>query len=84
MSDDREQGSEVARLLKQIGQEYESALQGLTGLAQGTSQHTFITKKMENMDKLQHELEAIVGDVAIAMICNQLGDISDTTGLPAS
>ncbi len=55
------QGSEVARLRKQIKAEYESASQGLQGLAQGTSKHEFITRRMENMGKIQEELEKLVG-----------------------
>jgi hypothetical protein len=43
----QEQGSEVARLLKQIREEYAAAQQGLSGLAYGTSRHAFITAKME-------------------------------------
>ncbi len=73
MSDDQEHGSEVARLLTQISQEYESAWQGLTGLSQGSSRHTFITAKMEKMGQLQDRLETIVGkQSAAAMICEQL------------
>ena len=41
-----EHGSEVARLLLRISQEYEAAQRGLTGLAFGTSKHEFITAKM--------------------------------------
>ncbi len=69
----QEQRSEVARLLTQIGLEYEAARQGLSGLAAGTSQHTFITQKMENMGRCHQELQHLVGEVpAIAMIAEQL------------
>lgn len=68
-----EQRSEVARLLAQISAEYEAAQRGLTGLAFGTSQHSFITSKMERMGELHTELKTIVGDKAIAMIADQLG-----------
>lgn len=47
-----EQRSEVARLLAQISAEYEAAQRGLTGLAYGTSQHEFITARMENMGQI--------------------------------
>jgi hypothetical protein len=43
MSDANAQGSEVARLLRQIRDEYTSAQRGLTGLAYGSSQHKIIT-----------------------------------------
>ena len=70
-----EQGSEVARLLEQITAEYEAAQRGLTGLACGTSQHEFITRRMEHMDQLHGELQSIVGDIAIAMIAEQLNNV---------
>ena len=68
----QEHGSEVARLLSQIGAEYEAAQRGLTGLSCGTSQHEFITARMEHMGQLHHQLQSIVGDVAIAMIADRL------------
>src|SRR5712692_5828905 len=68
----QEQRSEVARLLSQISAEYEAAQRGLTGLAYGTSQHDFITARMENMGQLHGELQLLVGDIAIAMIAEQL------------
>ncbi len=56
MSDAQNSGSEVARLLAQIREEYEAAERGLSGLTQGTSKHEFVTKKMENMGKLHSQL----------------------------
>ncbi len=70
-----EQRSEVARLLAQISAEYESAQRGLTGLAYGTAKHEFITARMENMSQLHSELHEIVGDVAIAMVADQLNSV---------
>jgi hypothetical protein len=64
--------SEVARLLSQISAEYEAAQRGLTGLSYGTSQHEFITARMENMGQLHTQLQTLVGDRAIAMIADQL------------
>ncbi len=71
-----EQRSEVARLLAQISEEYEAAQRGLTGLAFGTAQHEFITARMENMGQLHSQLQTIVGDAAIAMIAEELNNIS--------
>jgi hypothetical protein len=68
-------GSEVARLLSQITAEYEAAQRGLTGLAFGTSQHEFITARMENMGQLHSELQTIVGDSAIALIADALNNV---------
>jgi len=78
------QRSEVARLLKQIRDEYESAQQGLSGLASGTSQHVFITCKMEHMGKLQEELQDLIGDEATALIVQQLEALPDMPRLTIS
>jgi hypothetical protein len=71
-----EQRSEVARLLAQISAEYEAAQRGLTGLCYGTSQHEFITTRMENMGYIHNQLHSLVGDAAIAMIADQLNTAS--------
>ncbi len=70
----QEQRSEVARLLTQISEEYEAAQRGLTGLSYGTSQHEFITARMENMGRNLRELQDLVGEMpAIAMVASHLG-----------
>jgi hypothetical protein len=74
MSGTKAQGSEVARLLQQIRQEYESAQLGLTGLAYGTSQHKIITEKMEHISQWHEELQALVGDAAMELVAQQLSD----------
>lgn len=53
---DRENQSEVARLLEQIREEYESAARGLRGFRQGTSQHSFINARYELIGQLNDEL----------------------------
>ncbi len=55
----QEQRSEVAKLLSQISAEYEAAQRGLTGLAHGTSQHEFITARMEHMGQLHGQLQGV-------------------------
>lgn len=70
-----EQRSEVARLLAQITAEYEAAERGLNGLAMGVSQHEFITARMEHMGQLHSELQTLVGDVATAMVADQLSKL---------
>lgn len=74
----REQNkSEVARLLLQIRDEQVSAQRGLSGYAQ-VSQHQFITERMENMGRLQGELEAIVGEQnAMPLIVETLNTVPD-------
>jgi hypothetical protein len=73
----REEGgqSEVARILAQIDAEYQAARNGLSGLAQGNTRHSFITARMENMGKLQEALEELVGDGAIAMVVERLDQL---------
>jgi hypothetical protein len=53
--------SEVVWQLEQIRLQYEAAERGLTGLAQGTARHQFITARMEQMGKLHEELVMLVG-----------------------
>ena len=53
--------SEVAWQLEQIRLQYEAAERGLTGLAQGTARHQFITARMEQMGKLHEELVMLIG-----------------------
>jgi hypothetical protein len=75
-----EQRSEVARLLAQINGEYEAARQGLSGLAQGTSQHLFMTKRMEQIAELHSQLWNIVGDEAMTLVSDlELDQISLAT-----
>ncbi len=55
-------GSEVERLRKHIRLEYEAAQRGLSGTAQGTAQHAFITKRLENMAEHHRALKQLVGE----------------------
>jgi hypothetical protein len=64
--------SEVAHLLRQISVEYEAAQQGLSGLAQGVSQHRFITQRMERMYELHTQIHALVGEEAMRLIATHL------------
>jgi hypothetical protein len=59
---EHEPKSEVARLRLQIRLEYEAAMRGLCGLAQGTAQHAFITRRMENMAVYHESLKELVGE----------------------
>lgn len=78
MSDMNEKRSEVARLLDQIREEYESAMRGLSGLSQGVARHSFITTKMENMGRLQDQLNELIGDNAIALVVTCLENCTET------
>ncbi len=72
-----ENRSEVARLLNQIREEYEAAMRGLSGPTQGTTQHAFITTRMENMGRLQTQLDELIGDNAIALVVQTLETVQD-------
>ena len=80
--DESQTPSEVAYILKQIREEYEAAQRGFTGFSYGTSQHAFITARMEHMSDLQSQLQDLVGDVAIAMVADQLNSCPDTAQVP--
>ena len=66
------QQSEVARLLAQIRAEYEAGRHEISGLSYGTSQHEFITARMERMGAVYRLLGGIVGNGAAAMIAEAL------------
>jgi hypothetical protein len=67
-----ENRSEVARLLAQIGAEYEAAERGLKGLATGTARHEFINHKMERIGELHASLHSLVGERAMLLIAGQI------------
>jgi hypothetical protein len=68
MENEEHNQSEVARLTKQIADEYEAGRRGLQDLALGTSQHQFITARMESMGKTYEELADVVGNEQAARI----------------
>ena len=63
--------SEVARLLQRIQEEYEAAQNALTGFAEGSTRHDFITAKMENMGHYQEQLAQQVGSEHAALLVAQ-------------
>lgn len=70
-----ENKSEVARLLQQIGQEYEAAQRGLSAYTQ-SSRHDFITVRMEKMSQLQIHLAETVGlPEASRLVANHLNTL---------
>lgn len=56
--------SEVARLREQIAREHEAACWALTGLAVGTAQHWFISRRMEHIGTHQQRLSELIGEQA--------------------
>lgn len=75
--------SEVKRLLEIIDLEYQSAQQALYGFVQGTSQHEFITKRMEGIDRMRERVIDLVGDEheANKMVIEQLDKSAKTQEL---
>jgi hypothetical protein len=69
--------SEVSCLLAQISSEYEAAQQGLSGLAQGSSLHQFITRRTERIGELHSQLHSLLGADATALIAVQLDRCAD-------
>ncbi|HLJ36498.1 MAG TPA: hypothetical protein VKU38_22765 [Ktedonobacteraceae bacterium] len=64
-----ESKSEVARLRRQIEEEYAAAQRGLCGFAV-TAQHAFITARMENVWLFREQLVPLVGeDEATRLMC---------------
>ncbi len=63
--------SEVARLKEQIACEYQAAQAGLSGLAAGTSQHAFITAKIENIERCREQLSTLIGSEEAARLVNE-------------
>ena len=65
--------SDVARIIKQIEQEYEASKQVLEGYASGTARHDFIQKRAENIGQCHEQLTELIGpEQAIALIANTI------------
>lgn len=52
--------STVARLLREIDLNYQAASLGLSGLALGTSMHSFIAARMERIEGARQELAEVL------------------------
>ncbi len=64
--------SEIARMRQKIAVEYLAAQLGLSGFAEGTSRHQFITARTERIGALHQQLQALVGDHAIALVAETM------------
>ncbi|MGH2496937.1 MAG: hypothetical protein ACRDIV_19715 [Ktedonobacteraceae bacterium] len=73
--DERENKSEVARIMRQIELEYEAAQRSMYGYAAGAAKHEFITARMENIGHCHEQLKTLVGEeqavVALAQALEQ-------------
>ena len=62
--------SEVAHLREQVELEYEAMMRGLSGFAEGSAMHEFISARMARVENYHHELTKEVGEVeATQIIC---------------
>jgi hypothetical protein len=64
--------SEIAQIRETIAREYMAAKWGLTGFAQGTAKHEFISARMGRIEEGRKALEAHVGDKAIVLVVETL------------
>lgn len=58
----RQNNSEVARLMAQIIAEFEAAQSAMYGMATGVARHQYINARMERMGALKNELATRIGD----------------------
>jgi hypothetical protein len=69
--------SEIATIREKIAAEHMAAKLALEGLNSGTSRHSFITARMENMGILHEQLHDLVGDEAVALISETIEALPD-------
>jgi hypothetical protein len=65
--------------LEQIEAEYQAGKQALSGLAEGSSRHDFIERRLTRMGELHSSLQALVGDEAIALLAHTLDALPEST-----
>lgn len=70
----KENKSEVAAIKAQIEAEYHAAQQGISGLAEGTARHQFITARLERIAALQEALEPLVGQTKAVEIIAEIAE----------
>ena len=69
--------SEIARLMRQIADEYEAAQRGLSGLAI-TAKHQFLTARQENIARYHEQLKQLVGEPgAIQLVVQSMEGAND-------
>ena len=69
--------SEIAQIRETIAREYMAAKWGLTGFAQGTTKHAFISARMQRIEEGRKALEAHVGNEAIALVAETLAGVPE-------
>jgi len=58
------QKSGVAHLLRQIGLEYEAVAQRLTGLSAGSTRHSFVTARLEQIETYHGQLPCVIAELS--------------------
>src|SRR5258708_2554759 len=67
--------SEIARLRDQIAREHEAACWARQGMAVGTAQHRFITRRYERIGICQERLAELMGEPnSLALVIQTLED----------
>ena len=72
------QQSEVARIRALIDVEYQASHLGLQGLALGTAQHEFITKRMECIFRHVEALSLVADPATVQEVMTKLGELEKT------
>jgi hypothetical protein len=63
--------SEIAHLREQVTLEYEAMIQGMSGFAEGSAMHAFISARMARIEGYHSELTREVGETeATQIICD--------------
>ena len=76
---ERKQEDEIQQLRARIEREHQACVQGLTGLADGTTRHAFINARIERMGQAQEQLKEIIGEEAAgAFLC----EVFERSGSP--
>jgi hypothetical protein len=70
-------GSEIAQIRETIAREYMAAKWGLTGFAQGSAKHEFISARMERIEEGRKALEVYVGGESIALVAETLDTVPE-------
>ena len=73
-----QQEPSVRALLAQFDAEYQAAFRALHSFSQGSSQHKFISQKMENMSAIQGMLTEKIGkDEAARLVVDAMNKAAD-------
>ncbi len=64
--------SEVAHLREQVEQEYEAMMRGLTGFAEGSARHEFISIRMAHVESYYGKLAKEIGEDEATQMISEL------------